>query len=178
MQKKNNKLHPSVKKIFLIIGGFFVLFFIAIGITIYIAQKNFEPITDKRYYEKGLNYEERKNAFKNAKEKNWNAEINILNNNTLKKDFSLEIKFKNSKYLQDFFSDKERTVAILKISYPATIKKFYEYTFKENDFNLNQDKIEMKKNISLPSNGNFEFTFELYPEKNAIMFFTKKIYVE
>jgi len=97
-----NQIHPSVKRIFYIIGGFFVIFFVAVGYTIYIAQKNFEPVMDQRYYEKGLNYEQRKHEFEKSKEKNWQASINILDRDSIKKDFLLEVRLNNSN-LKDFF---------------------------------------------------------------------------
>ncbi|MFN3604648.1 MAG: FixH family protein [Leptonema sp. (in: bacteria)] len=176
--KNNNKLNPEVKRIFFIISGFFFLFFLAIGYTIYIAQKNFEPIMDSRYYEKGLNYDERKKEFSLAKEKNWIVDVNILNEDTIKKEFNLKIKFLNDKHLKDFFYDQNREVVILKVSYPASIKKFYTYTFKEGEFYLDKNSILMQKRIRIPNAGNYEFSLELRPEKNAAMFYTKKIIVE
>ncbi len=178
MKHNKNQLHPSVKRIFLIIGGFFFLFFLAIGYTIYIAQKNFEPIMDSRYYEKGLNYEKRKKEFLKAKERNWIADVNILKEETLTKNFNLNIKLQNDQYLKSFFSNENRTVVTLKISYPASIRKYYEFSFKESDFSLNSNSIELNKNISLPSHGNFEFSIEIHPEENATIYYTKKIYVE
>jgi hypothetical protein len=172
-----NKVHPSVKKIFYIIGGFFGIFFIGVGYTIYLAQKNFEPVMDKRYYEKGLNYEERKQEFLKAKEKNWNAYINFLNKDTITKKFRLEIKL-SSTNIKDFFSDPERNVVDLKVSLPATIKQFYNFQFIEKDFIIKDNLILLEKDIEIPKSGFYEFRLELRPEKDAAMFFTRKIYVE
>lgn len=154
------------------------LYFLAIAYTIYIAQKNFEPVIDSRYYEKGLNYENRNEEFTKAKEKNWVADINILKEEILKKDFILTIKLHNDRYLQDFFSNQDRIVVILKISYPASIQKYYEFIYKESDFIPNTTSIDLRKNIILPSTGNFEFSLEIHPEKDATLYYTKKIFVE
>jgi len=172
-----NQIHPSVKRIFYIIGGFFVIFFVAVGYTIYIAQKNFEPIMDQRYYEKGLNYEQRKHEFEKSKEKNWQATINILDRDSIKKDFLLEVRLNNSN-LKDFFSDPERNVVDLKISYPATMKGSYEFQFVEKEFKVKNNHIVLEKQLQIPVAGFYEFRIEVRPEKDAAMFFSKKIFVE
>jgi len=172
-----NQIHPSVKRIFYIIGGFFIIFFIAVGYTIYIAQKNFEPVMDQRYYEKGLNYEQRKHEFEKSKEKKWQAFINILEKDAIKKNFLFEVQLSNSN-VKDFFSDPERNVVDLKISYPATMKGSYEFQFVEKDFKVKNNSIVLEKQLQIPVAGFYEFRIEVRPEKDAAMFYSKKLYVE
>ena len=114
----------------------------------YIAQKNFEPVMDQRYYEKGLNYEQRKHEFEKSKEKNWQASINILDRDSIKKDFLLEVRLNNSN-LKDFFSDPERNVVDLKISYPATMKGSYEFQFVEKEFKVKNNYIVLEKQLQI-----------------------------
>ncbi len=181
VKNEKSNLHPSVKKIFYIIGGFFLIFFIAVGYTIYIAQKNFEPVMDARYYEKGLNYESRKKEFQNAKDRKWQADINFLKNEQIPKEFPLEIKFRNlDNGVDNFFSNPDRIVVDLKVSSSATIQNLHTYEFLEKDFKKEKDEIVLKKDINLTNlnKGLYEFRIELKPENDASMFFHKKIYIQ
>ncbi len=181
MKNQKNHIHPSVKKIFYIIGGFFLIFFVAVGYTIYIAQKNFEPVMDIRYYEKGLDYESRKKEFQNAKDRKWEADVNVLQKDVIPKEFQLEVKFKNTEhYMNNFFSDPDRVVVDLKVSSSATIKNLHTFEFFEKDFIKEDNEIVLKKYISLTGlkNGLYEFRIELKPEKDASIFLNKKIYIQ
>ncbi|MCS7205990.1 MAG: FixH family protein [Leptospiraceae bacterium] len=173
-------LHPSVKRIFYLVFFIFIIFFSAIGITIYIAQKNYEPIIDARYYEKGLNYVDRNKEFQKAKEKKWEANVNIWDKNVIKREFPLIIEIKNQdkKVINDFFSDKERKVIILKISLPATIKQTFNVEILEKDFILANDTIRTEKVITIPKAGFWEFSLEIRPEKDAAIYMNKKFQVE
>ncbi|GIX42932.1 MAG: hypothetical protein KatS3mg129_2665 [Leptospiraceae bacterium] len=173
-----HKVHPSVKRIFYIIGGFFIVFFVAVGYTIYLAQKNFEPVMDKRYYEKGLNYEKRKNEFLKARQKDWKVYVNFLDKDTINKNYLLEIHLSNQNNIKDFFSNPERNVVDLKISLPATIKRHYEFQFVEKDFKINNNSVILQKEIQIPVPGLYEFRLELRPENDAAIFYSKKLYVE
>lgn len=181
IKNEKNNLHPSVKKIFYIIGGFFLIFFVAVGYTIYIAQKNFEPVMDTRYYEKGLNYENRKKEFQNAKDRKWQVDVNFLKNDQIPKEFPLEIKFKNIENgINNFFSNPDRIVVDLKVSSSATIQNLHAFEFSEKEFKEENDVIILKKNINFTDlkNGLYEFRIELKPENDASMFFHKKIYIQ
>ncbi len=177
-KNKNTSLHPSVKKIFYVIGTFFLIFFIAVGYTIYIAQKNFEPVMDVRYYEKGLDYEKRNQEFKKAQEKNWKVSINLLELEKITKKYNLYIDLFNPNYLNDFFSDENRTVIEIYVSHPATLKRLYNFEFYEKDFKKEKDLVKFQKEIEIPLSGFYEFRIEIRPEKDAAIFYSKKIYVE
>lgn len=177
---KNRGLDSSIKKIFYVVGGFFVIFFLAVGITIYIAQKNYEPIIDPRYYEKGLDYESRQKEFDNAKIRKWEAKIDVWDKDVVSREFPLTISIKNDnkEILKNFFFNAERKVAVLKISLPATTKKSFEVDFLEKDFKMNNDRIEATKTITMPEGGFWEFSMEIRPESDATLFMSKKLYVE
>ncbi len=183
VQTKASERTPEVnkvlKKIFVSISLFFLIFFMAIVYTIYIAQKNFEPIYDNRYVEKGMNYEHRIAEFKNFKEHQWKVEVNLLNYEKINRKIPIEITLSNqTNFFQNFISDENRKVVLLKISYPASIREYYEFEFLEKDFLKENQKYTLKKELELPVSGFFEFQIEVRPEKGATFYKSKKIYVE
>lgn len=75
---KFKDLDKSVRYAFYAMGVTFVCLLIATGITVYIANKDHEPVVDPQYYEKGLNYEKTLEDIRIMQEEGYHVATSLL----------------------------------------------------------------------------------------------------
>lgn len=68
----------SLKRAFTLIGAFFIALFIGIGFTLKLAFENHEPVTDERYYERGLDYQQRLDALNRGAAEGWELDSSLF----------------------------------------------------------------------------------------------------
>ncbi len=96
-------LSKSVKRAFIAMGIAFFFLIVATIYTVYIANKDFEPVADPNYYEKGLNYDKEIEKKLEMLEEGYHFETNLLTDryplktgsnkvsvNLLKKDINVQ----------------------------------------------------------------------------------------
>jgi nitrogen fixation protein FixH len=68
----------SLKRAFILIGVFFIALFIGIGFTLKLAFASHEPVTDERYYERGLDYQQRLDALSRGEANGWELDSSLF----------------------------------------------------------------------------------------------------
>lgn len=71
-------LSKSMKRAFFVMGIAFFFLIVATSITLYFANKDFEPVIDPNYYEKGLNYDKEISQKKELIAEGYHYETTLL----------------------------------------------------------------------------------------------------
>ncbi|WP_421863931.1 FixH family protein [Motiliproteus sp.] len=121
------KSSPWRSPVFLIWSGLLLMFFIANGVFIYLAQTNDPGLVVDNYYERGQDYE--KNMLKRmAQDPGWNMRIEPAPK--LIQNTKGEVRF--------FLSDKEGKLLV-----PDSVQFFaYRPTHKEGDFDVPMEELQ------------------------------------
>ncbi|MCB1193064.1 MAG: FixH family protein [Leptospiraceae bacterium] len=97
-------LSKSMKRAFFIMGIAFFFLIVATVYTVYLATKEYEPVVDPNYYEKGLNYDKEIGRKLEMKNEGYRFETNLLTEKYPLKTGSNTVSvllFKNSEKVQD-----------------------------------------------------------------------------
>lgn len=71
-------MSQSLKRAFILIGAFFIALFIGIAFTLKLAFESHEPVTDERYYERGLDYQQRLDALSRGAAEGWELDSSLF----------------------------------------------------------------------------------------------------
>ena len=161
----------SLQKNFLIIIATFIITIIGTIITYNIAKEAYEPITDKKYYEKGLNYQKIKDMDSKAIKEGWSIISDLFNQETLldKQTFSIKLLNKSTNIIS------HKITASILIEQPATIKNRIELPFIIK--NINNETI-LSTEIDFPKKGIWEVSSTILIDTDKRIVHTKKYLVE
>lgn len=173
-------MSSSLKRAFIAIGLFFVVFFAAIFVTVKTAVKSYEPPTDPAYHEKGMDYQKRIDEFNRAEERGWTARVNLLDAETIrsgKNELSVVVEKDASKPPGEFGS-ADRVAVLVTISHPASIEGGKTYRFLASDLVRSANRLELKKEVEVPLKGTVEVAVEIRPDEDSAIHMSKKLLVE
>ncbi len=173
-------MSSSLKRAFIAIGLFFVVFFAAIFVTVKTAVKSYEPPTDPAYHEKGMDYQKRIDEFNRAKERGWTAKVNLLEAETIQSgvnELSVVVEKDPSKPAGEFGS-ADRVAVLVTVSHPASIEGGKSYEFLASDLERSKNRLALKKEVDVPLTGVVELGIEIRPDEDSAIHMSKKLMVE
>ena len=115
LQISHYNIMTSLKKTSILIAFSFLLCIIAVVLTYRIASKNYEPIIDTKYYEKGLDYQKIKNMDQKSIEEGWQVQADFLNQSTLSLKQTVTVQVLNRNHLQ------AKVKASILLEHPASV---------------------------------------------------------
>ncbi len=167
----------SLKRAFTIIGLFFIALFIGIGFTLKLAFENVEPVTDERYYERGLDYQQRLDALNRGEANGWELDSSLFQDPEARPlapgVHPVEWTLANRR--GEEIQDAEVRITLDR---PATSSGRTTSVVRLADGErINASLYRFKTNLALPRGGYWDVTFEAKVNSDAELSRTSRVFV-
>lgn len=173
-------MSSSLRRAFIVIGLFFVVFFVAIFYTVRTAVKSYEPPTDPAYHEKGLDYQKRNDEFDRARARGWTAKINLFDAESIQageNTLTVVLEKDPSKPAGEF-GPADRDAVLVTISHPASVEGRKLLQFPASDFVRSGNTMQMSKKVDVSLKGVVEVSVEVRPDADSAIHISKKLTVQ